>query len=518
MRTKRLVGGANTLVSVVLAVVLTALVCYISTRRFARVDMTGKRFYTLQSRTRQMLRGLDKPLRVTIVYHEDPTQHGQLMRWVREEALEMLNEFKAINSKITVEEIQWDTEEGRPRLEELARRLDEDIIERCIIFESGDVHFATPLQDIIEPPTYPDQPFRFVGESVFATSLAKIISKEQQTVYFLTGHGERPLEGRSAAPGEGQELSVRETERGSLSRLVRMLRADNFESKTLSLTTEGKVPDDCAVLIVAGPRSALQEAELEAIRRYLDERDGNVIVLLDPQADTNFNDLLSAYGLKVDLDALALWVQKGTYQLTAEGLKPVSVADAAVPVLPDGYAQHAVTRDVRSYQLQFAYCAPVEVLNPRPAPGMSAMALLTCAKGTWGERTKQADMTRSQYDEATDVAGPVVIGAVVEPAGTQGYPPVGESAAQPGAKLVVFGNSYSFINQESDPKRAALLLNAVNWMAGRQQMLGIPPKEITDDRVTLAAGQARAARWLFILVAPGCIIALGAVVWWVRRR
>lgn len=503
-------ADVNTIVSSVLAMALTVLVCYVSTRRFARLDMTGKRYYTLHSKTKQMVRSLDRPLRVTLVYHEDQTLRGQLARWAEEQALDTLSEFQALNSNITVEEIRWDSDRGRLKLEELQNRLDMDIVERCIILESGDLHPVVPLLDIVQAPTYAGGSLEFVGESAFAAALAKILSEEKQNVYFLTGHGERPIEPPVARSDMADE-SIRESETASLSKLVKMLEADNFEAKTLSLTGQGRAPEDCEVLVVAGPRSELREAELEAIRRYLGERNGNLIVMLDCMKETNFGGLLAEYGVKVHLDALAM-SSPALLELTPQGI--IQPASPEVPVTVEGYASHPITRDVRNYELLFAFCSPVEILEARPTERLSARALLTSVEGTWGERSMAESMRRSKFDKGRDIAGPVIIAAVVEPSAT----PVAGAADPTGPRLAVFGSSYPFLNQEFHYKRAALVLNAVNWMAGKHQMLGIPPKDIASNEADLTAKQVRAARWIFLLAVPACIVALGMAVWRMRQH
>ena len=62
-----------------------------------------------------------------------------------------------------------------------------------------------------------------------------------------------------------------------------------------------------------------------------------------------------------------------------------------------------------------------------------------------------------------------------------------------------------------------LFVNAVNWLAQQENLISIRPKDASDRRVTLTAGQQSAVFWLSLLLIPA--LALGAgVMTWSRRK
>jgi len=472
-----------------------------------------------------MLRRLDRPVRVTVVYVEPSPEalavdlHARLMAWAYGQAMDMLNEFKAYSPLISVKEL--DVNDPK-QVEELRSRV--DIPGSCIVFESGETHDVIPLEQIAELPSWRGGAPKFTGEAAFAGALAKIMERKRRLVYFLTGHGERPIEGRAALPEENDLRGALASERYSLSRLVRRLKGDNFESRPLVLEQTGTVPQDCDVLVVAGPRTALSEQNIKAIRDYLDNRAGRALIMVDSELGprsgrSNLNELLSEYGLKARTDAVVMF-PASELALTGRGLVRYRVARQTAIVTREGYLAHPVTRDLQNYTVQLVRCAPLEILNARPRPSLSTRKLLSTVKESWGECTAAQEMDRSTYDAGSDLAGPVIVGAVVEPAAPPGAPPESSPQEQSGPRLVVLGSSLSFVNYivEQNEANLYLALNAINWLAGKSFMVGIPPKDVEVNMLSLSPARGRLARWLFVVVLPGCIVALGVAVWLVRRR
>ena len=511
-------AGLNFASTIVLAIALLSLVCFISTRRFARLDMTGKRRYSLHSKTERVLRSLDRPVKVTVIYYDlgqlaamDP--QAQLQRWGYEQSVDMLEEFQAVSPKIAVERIDLGKPEEHKKAMEIGARLKTDLPGRCIVFESGDSHDVIPLLQVLEvPPAWQGGMPKFLGESVFYSALTKLTEKEKKVVYFLTGHGERAIEAQAGAEEPGQSAGG---EAYSLSKLVGKLKSDNFESKALNLAGQHGIPEDCSVLIVAGPKVPLPEEQVAAIRQYVENRKGSVIIMLDFQSGANLGGLLAEYGVKADTDAVGMvelaYVLSGTVLGT-------QVA-ASVPVDRKGYARHPITTDLQNYELEFFQAAPLEILNPTPKPGLAASALLTGMEGSWGEKTLLREMKESKYNAKEDIAGPVIIGAVVEAAAPPGMPFGEQPGKAPGPKLLVLGSSLSFVNAAVENTEANLyvLLNAVNWMAGKAQQTGIPAKDVDINVVTLKSIQLRASRWL-VIFNVGFIGVLGITIFLLRRR
>ena len=127
------------------------------------------------------------------------------------------------------------------------------------------------------------------------------VTREKRHVYFLTGHGEYAL---SSEKDQG------------LSLFAKLLDSNNIISKTLMLGIEENIPEDCDVLIIAGPRNDLTEKEETMIEEYL-KKGGDAVFLIehvivttadkpltDEEKDKNpsLNSILNQWGVNVEDD------------------------------------------------------------------------------------------------------------------------------------------------------------------------------------------------------------------------
>jgi hypothetical protein len=408
------------------------------------------------------------------------------------------------------------------KAQELARQLGEDDLPRvCVIFVGADGHRIVRREQALE--VLPGSRAAFSGEDVYGGAIAALSKNEKATVYFLTGHGERPMEASGPQPNPMQPPragSLATDPRLSLSRLVGELRKDDYEVKPLDLLAEGGVPEDCAVLVIAGPTTPLQQKEMDAVRQYLDERNGRAVVMVETNlatdVDSNVTDLLAPYGVQARTDAIGMVAVNFLGQM---------MVDFAVPVSGDGMADHAATSGLKALRLYFDQPCPLQIAPDQPNPMLSARPLLTGLKGSWGETGLNMTSRSSQsvqYDAGEDVPGPVVVAAVVQPGPPPGRPPMGINPEQMGGpRIVVIGSSLAFVNGIVDGEARPNLYfiqNCVNWLGGQQNRLGVPAKTEDISPATVSEAELSVSRYLFIGVLPACVIALGIAVLIVRRR
>ena len=148
---------------------------------------------------------------------------------------------------------------------------------RVIERENGQKSFLRFYEDIRRTPT----------ESEFTAALKRLVTKPPK-VAFLTGHGERNVDG---AGERDYGAFVRDlTFRYSLPN-------QGFDVTLLRLDEQKNIPEDIDILVIAEPRTVLAPEELTKIKEYID-RGGNMILSGEPYRQHIMNPLLSFLGLE----------------------------------------------------------------------------------------------------------------------------------------------------------------------------------------------------------------------------
>src|SRR5262249_52167548 len=121
-------------------------------------------------------------------------------------------------------------------------------------------------------------------EQSIINAIIKVTRDSLKKVCFVEGHGEKSL----ASTNEGDGYGV----------VDKMLKDENYETKTINLVSSTDVPSDCDVLVLAGPKRSLFPPEASAIGRFL-EKGGKALLLIDPDTDPKLDDVFHAWGIQV---------------------------------------------------------------------------------------------------------------------------------------------------------------------------------------------------------------------------
>lgn len=145
-----------------------------------------------------------------------------------------------------------------------------------IIFEKGEAFEKIPFNDLLEHTEIEDDTLlpgsarntRFRGEQLCVTALVRLSNPKSPKLYTLTGHGERDFGNYDKFTG--------------YSDLAREIRREGYQLKDLPLAAAEEIPKDCDLLIIAGPKHAPQQFEINAVLNYL-SRGGRLLFLIDRQ-------------------------------------------------------------------------------------------------------------------------------------------------------------------------------------------------------------------------------------------
>ncbi len=148
----------------------------------------------------------------------------------------------------------------------------------------------------------------FCGETACTMAIRQLLRPEGVSVYFLSGHGEYDPQNTDRIAGA--------------STLARILQSHGCSVKRLSLHESRKIPDNCDVLVVAGPRTIISEKEIREISNYL-YSGGSAIFMLDSGNSGNMGSLFDAWNINLYEDADA---KKTSVATTIYGDHPVTQA------------------------------------------------------------------------------------------------------------------------------------------------------------------------------------------------
>ncbi|MBC2596315.1 GldG family protein [Ruficoccus amylovorans] len=477
----------NRLVQIILFVTLVGAVNYIASRSFERYDLTSNNRYSLSAETLAYLDQVREPVRIIVT--SPPESAPQEMRFIFRQVSRLLREYELASKThggrpmINVEyvNVYRQSEKAQELVNKFGISPDQDNV---IVVSSGDRYKQVLPLDVWK--TDQNGVSAFQGEQAFTSAILDVTNQNAKTIYHLTGHGEM-------RPDDVDPL------RG-FSRASYYLRQRNFSQKPLDLMEVPKVPEDAGLVIIAGIQTQLLPPEQEKLRRYLTEDNGRLVVLLEPGNPHGLDDLFYDWGVMSD-DMLVL--EASNEFLASEG-------DSLV----GNFSEHPITKILHDNQLKVLVGLSRPVRQDLGAPidnSLEITPLMASSPQSWAER----DYLRKpiQYDEDTDLSGPVTLAMVSERSAGNRF-----GLNIPGGKLVVFGNSGLFSNNRF-PAAAneTLFHNLIHWILDQESLVNIEPRKLENYKISLSR-QDLIDTGLRLLILPGGVALLGIMVTFIRRR
>lgn len=502
------------LAAILMVVVITVMVNYLSARHYARADWTTEKYYTLSQKTINVVKALKKPVEVTVFMSAASALYADVK--------EILSRYRSHSSLIKVEYVDPDIDEARFMLLQKKYNIrsgtladGRQISEQVIVVASGDqVKFITP-DDMTEfdfdTDPYASAPTMksFKAEEQITSAILGITEAEALKICFTTGHGEWSVE--------------RYDERG-IGHLEELLQRDNYRIESIALSDKKKVPDDCRLLVIAGPERPFPESDGDKVDAYF-RAGGNLLVFLDPIVDgTKFVPT----GLEKVLRRVGVDVRGAIVVESDESrLLPVSGVGMETFITKD-YGDHPIVQPLEGIETLLRIALPLSASGTGPRP------LLKSSEASWGETDLENVATGQEPKMGDgDIPGPVTLGfaaqlpAFADKGADQGGE--GEEPEEPGkekkkparGRLVVFGDSdmiqadlfgqLTLVNQE-------IVMGSMAWLTERPALISIAPKNPENIKLTLTDAQMKTVFFWIVVNMPVLAIILGVVVWWRRRK
>jgi ABC-type uncharacterized transport system involved in gliding motility auxiliary subunit len=334
-----------------------------------------------------------------------------------------------------------------------------------------------------------------LSEEKLTNAIARA-SRSAKQVYFLNGHGEYSISNKSNV---------------GLATFKQLLADNNIASKPLMLGITQEIPDDCDVLIIAGPRTELTKKEETLIVKYLSSG-GDALFLIEhtlvttadkpitveqQQKNPALNSILNQWGLDVQSDIVV--------DITNH------VGDDVGSPATKNYQNHKAITQGLDYTF---YVRPrsIQVLDQRrPTIKLATIVSTASKEQSWAETNRTLNI---QFDAGIDTQGPVPISYVVlEEHAEENNAKTADTSTVSDTRIIVFTDAdfltNVYINQYSN---AQMGLNIVNWLAELDYQVFLSAKEIKVERLDLTSKQKRQVIVILFLL-PFFFLIIGGVVW-----
>ncbi len=486
--------GFNTTVMVLLFLALASLIIFIGANNNARFDTTSAREFSLAKQTNEILSGLRNDVEAVAFFESTDINQVQ----IRVPAEDLLEEYAQTTRRFGYRIVDPDIEP------EEARRygINPDTEPGTIVFASGG-----NLQPV-ETLAFNQAAGSFIPninlERDFSQAILAVTRTQQKRVYFTVRHGERD----SREPSEGNGYG--------LARLG--LEGDNYEVLTLDVAARANVPEDAAVLIIAGPQNDLLDNEIEPIREFL-KGGGKALFLFDPDTPSRFQELVEEWGVSlgegmvVDLGSSVSGNPRAPL-ITKDRFKPLGGAltnPITQPITDSTFFDRAAALIPLENQGQFEE-PPLPNIYYSSETILVTPLLTSTTFLSWLETDPEE--IRPSGDE---VSGPLALGVSIDASAPFGEEaPAGDERVR--TQIVVIGDSdfasnrfvTSFANQD-------LLLNSVNWLAGDVELISVRAKLRQPRLLIVTQGTFNFIRWSSLLILPVVVASAGVYTWWRRR-
>lgn len=438
---------------IILFLILMGLLAFLSTRYVYLADWTVNNQNSLNEISLQVLQTLDAPIEV-ISY----TNNQRIKQSVRE----LLQRYQRIKADIHLSFINPDSDPEKIRA--LNITVDGEMVIRYQGRQENLAHLSE--QDI-------------------TNSLHRLLRTKERKIFFTQGHGERSHE--QQANFDLKDFSLHLIKQG-------------FLLESINLARKKNIPEDSAVLVIAGPQAAFLASEVQLIIDYV-RAGGHLLWLADPLKVSSNHAM---HGLLPLAEYLGIEFLDGVIVDPTTQQYDIERPDYAVV---SEYPEHTINNDFSSITL-FPQAAAIErlpgFLHDKEAFEMKAF--LMTSEQSWVETSALQETIH--FSDLLDIIGPLTIGVTLSRS-------MSKNKEQ---RIVIMGDgdflSNTFLGNAGNLE---LALNIFNWLSHDEQLINIPTRIKDDIILDLSETQLSLLGSFFLFVLPG-LLALSASLIWLKRR
>ena len=470
--------GFNVILIILLVFSVVGMVNYLSRDYFYRVYWSSRSKVELSPLTIKFVKSVTNTVKATVYYDKNEALYGTIVS--------LLNEYRLINPKITVETVDYLRDPATAQKIKEQYKLGSVNDRNLIIFDCEGRLFPVPGDAIAKyvseqvpnekQPEFRRKPTDFFGEKWFTSAILYVTNPKPLIAYMVKGHQEHGIE--SVEPNYGY------------AKFAALLAQYRIGVLPLSLTGTNPVPADCHLMIIAGPQSAFFPEELEKIDQYLTQG-GRLFALFRRESsgkDTGLEAVLAKWGIDVGHNVI---------------VDPENTAYGCL--LVGDFGPHPVVNPLMHSSLA--------LINPR-----SVGKLKTTAQAAEALRVEEIARTGPKAFAKTDGSAqprsfPLIVAA-------EKAAPRGVITERGSCRIIAVGDSIFLANTPIDSVfNRDFAGYAVNWLLNRTQLLEeLGPRPIAEYKLVMSRIQVQRIQWLLLAVMPGIVLLFGSLVWLRRRR
>lgn len=467
-KSRKFKNGLNGVVLLISVIGVAILLNIVFSKYVIRKDITASKKIELSQKTKSVLADLDKSGKKINVYLFKGNDAGLEQKY-RDLIDALLKQYANASRNINLRTLDLDKNPG------LANKYGVTSIYE-VVFELGDKTNTVAVWDQFDGAN-------FNGEYAYTSAIVNLLNEKRPVVYFVQGHKEASLK---------TDLTV----------LSKRIELEGYEIKPLTISLEGKIPDDASMIIDVGAKTDFSPAELDIIKSYLDGGGRAAFFMAslfnepEPQV-ASINGLFKNYGLQFNND-IAFDLTRG-YPTTKDMVMPEYGTGDIVSKLKEQEGYLMVIPDSRS------------ITMTNGVNNINIDSLLKTSADSWGETNIDEYKNQRVKLDSADIKGPLTLAAYATK----------NTTTNEQMRLLVVGNDliamdkifFSFNNRAN----LDFILDAMGVLSGNKQTVAISPKPMNISYMTIIPKEQINIAIFLIILLPMAVLVLGFIVW-LRRR
>jgi ABC-type uncharacterized transport system involved in gliding motility auxiliary subunit len=284
-----------------------------------------------------------------------------------------------------------------------------------------------------------------------------------------------------------------------------------YKVEPLNLLLTASIPEDAAAVIIAGPEKALKSEEVVILENYL-ENDGLLMILTNPEAPPEIEQLLSPWGVEIEEGTIIdpsshLSPSKDTPLVTWQrnflGLPELYFPGATALIPQAGYTPVPMLGETGMVRIFWTSQDSPIVME----------SLVRTSQDSWLDSDFDP-AEEPEFNEEIDLEGPLNIGFLISILPTENAE--GELVEE---KLLVIGDSDFASDQHFyNGNNADLFLNSINQLTQGTELISIDRKVLPFRRMIVGPEATRFIEYSSIGLLPLIVLVVGGIIWWRRRQ